>query len=77
VEKIAFNTTRLVTMLEGRLMGPAIPHSMHTSTTGMDPLAYLMVPWDFFSEPGLWIGLALAAAFLFAAVQLRRYRGPI
>jgi ABC-2 type transport system permease protein len=29
------------------------------------------------SSPGLWIGLAITAAFLAAAIQLRRYRGPI
>jgi hypothetical protein len=28
-------------------------------------------------SPGLWIGLFIAAAFLAAAVRLRRYRGPI
>ena len=29
------------------------------------------------SSPGLWIGLALTAVFLFAAVQLRRRQGPV
>jgi hypothetical protein len=29
------------------------------------------------STPGLWIGLAVTAAFLAAAVRLRRYQGPI
>jgi MYXO-CTERM domain-containing protein len=29
------------------------------------------------SSPELWIGLALAALFLAAAVRLRRYRDPI
>jgi len=28
-------------------------------------------------SPGLWIGLAVAVAFLAAAVRLRRYRDPI
>jgi VIT1/CCC1 family predicted Fe2+/Mn2+ transporter len=32
----------------------------------MDPLAHF-IPAHFFSTPGLWIGLAIAAAFLFAA----------
>jgi hypothetical protein len=31
----------------------------------------------FFSAPGLWIGLVIAAIFLAAAVRLRRYREPI
>jgi hypothetical protein len=34
-------------------------------------------PGQLLSSPGLWIGLVLAAAFLAAAVQLRRYREPI
>jgi len=34
-------------------------------------------PAHFFINPGLWIGLALTAAFLAAAVRLRRYRWPI
>jgi hypothetical protein len=32
---------------------------------------------EFFSTPGLWIGLAVATIFLAAAVRLRRYREPI
>ena len=42
----------------------------------MDPLMQL-TPVKFLSSPGLWIGLAIAAAFLAAAVRLRRYQGPI
>src|SRR5262249_33988361 len=34
-------------------------------------------PLQFFAEPGLWIGLAIAAALLFVAVRLRRLHGPI
>jgi ABC-2 type transport system permease protein len=36
-----------------------------------------IAPHHFLSSPGLWIGLALAAVFLAAAVRLRRYREPI
>jgi hypothetical protein len=32
---------------------------------------------EYLTSPGLWIGLAVTAAFLFAAVRLRRFRGPI
>jgi hypothetical protein len=42
----------------------------------MDPMM-LFAPLHFFINPGLWIGLALTAAFLAAAVRLRRDRGPI
>ena len=36
-----------------------------------------LTPGNFLSAPGLWIGLAVAAAFLAAAVRMRRYREPI
>jgi hypothetical protein len=36
-----------------------------------------MDPARFFSTPGLWTGLVLAAVFLGAAVVQRKYRGPI
>ena len=74
VEKIAFNTSYFLTMLEHRLTGPEVPTA--PGSTMMDVMAAL-TPAKFLSEPGLWIGLAIAAAFLFVAVRLRRYRGPI
>jgi len=36
-----------------------------------------LTPGRYLSTPDLWIGLAVAAVFIFAAVRLRRYRGPI
>jgi hypothetical protein len=42
----------------------------------MHSMAHVM-PLDFLSNPGLWIGLAVTAAFLAIAVRMRRYRGPI
>jgi hypothetical protein len=42
----------------------------------MDPMTHL-TPGQFLISPGLWIGLIIAAAFLAAAVRLRRYQGPI
>jgi ABC-2 type transport system permease protein len=73
VEKIAFNTTHFLSLLERRLMGPDSGGSM--SPDG--GLMAALIPHHFFSEPGLWIGLAVAAAFLAVAVRLRRYRGPV
>jgi uncharacterized membrane protein len=61
-------------MLQHRLMGPESP----TPAGGnmMDIMAAL-TPAQFFSRPGLWIGFAIAAVFLAAAVWLRRSQGPI
>jgi len=68
-------TSHFLAMLQYRLTGPepsaAAPHG-----SVMEIISALTLA-QFLSAPGLWIGLAIAAAFLFAAVRLRRYRGPI
>jgi hypothetical protein len=54
-----------------------IPRAFAFDAKGrLDSLAQL-TPERFLSTPGLWIGLAFAAAFLAEAVRLRRDRGPI
>ena len=73
VEKLAFNTTHFLNLLGHRLAGPEA--TTPASGTVMDAMAALG-PAQFFSEPGLWIGLMIAAAFLAAAVRLRRSRAP-
>jgi ABC-2 type transport system permease protein len=75
VEKIAFNTSYFAAMLKSRFMGG--PDGAFTAgSMSMNPLTQL-TPGQFLVSPGLWIGLAIAAAFLAAAVRLRRYQGPI
>ena len=76
VEKITFNTTYFLAMLERRVTGPEPPIPVPPGSPLMNSVMALG-PAQFFSEPGLWIGLAVAAAFLAAAVRLRRYRGPV
>jgi ABC-2 type transport system permease protein len=72
-EKIAFNTSHFAALL-GYLLGGG--PEIVTGKMEMLPLTPLAVG-EFFINPGLWIGLAVAAAFLAAAVRLRRYREPI
>ena len=75
VEKIAFNTSHFAAMLGHRMSGP----EGAASTAGrmsMDSMTQV-TPGQFLLSPGLWIGLAVAAVFLAAAVRLRRYREPI
>ena len=74
VEKTAFNSTYFLTLLEERLMGPGGSMSQHDQA---QDFAAALIPHHFFSNPGLWIGLVVAAAFLAIAVRLRRDRGPI
>jgi ABC-2 type transport system permease protein len=76
VEKIAFNTTHFATLLGARLGGPGAVASTAPGSNVMDPLTIFTLN-KYVTSPGLWIGLAVAAAFLAAAVRLRRYQGPI
>jgi len=75
VEKIAFNTSYLATMFMHRLGGGAAADTP-PGTSPIDSMTHL-TPGHFLASPGLWIGLALTAAFLAAAVRIRRYQGPI
>jgi ABC-2 type transport system permease protein len=76
LEKIAFNTSHFLAMLQHRLTGPEPSSTVAPHGTVMEIISALTLA-QFLSTPGLWIGLAIAAAFLFVAVRLRRYRGPI
>jgi ABC-2 type transport system permease protein len=75
VEKIAFNTTYFLALLEERLMGG--PEGSMAQSNHAEDWMGTLIPHHFLSTPGLWPGLALAAMFLFVAVRLRRDRGPI
>ena len=74
-EMAIFNSNHFFTLLLHRLAGPETP-AMAQSKNVMDIMAALG-PLEFLSLPGLWIGLAIAAAFMWAAVRLRRSRGPV
>jgi ABC-2 type transport system permease protein len=78
LEKFAFDTSHFASMLKNRLFGAgdaAFAFQSHRGVT-IDSLVQL-TPGRYLAAPGLWIGLAFAAAFLVAAVWQRRYRGPI
>jgi ABC-2 type transport system permease protein len=82
VEKIVFNTSYFCNLLKYRLTGPAESVAMHAdpgAATSYDMRSAMMpIPLGkFLSTPGLWIGLLFAAAFLYAAARMRRYRDPI
>jgi ABC-2 type transport system permease protein len=75
VEKIAFNTQYFANLLLSQLSGgsEAVPMA------GRMPIDAGMqfTPGHFLLTPGLWIGLAVGAAFLAGAVRLRHTREPI
>src|SRR6266536_597899 len=78
LEKFAFDTTHFASMLKDRLCGAgdtAFAFQPHRGVA-IDSLVQL-TPGRYLATPGLWIGLAFAAAFVALAVWQRRYRGPI
>jgi ABC-2 type transport system permease protein len=76
LEKIAFNTSHFAAMLEYRFLGG--PEGVASSGNGISMASLTPAnPGHFLTSPGLWIGLAFAAACLAAAVRLRHYREPI
>lgn len=76
-EKIAIDTTYVASLLKYRIAGAM--REAFAADAWKDPIIQLsqLDPARFFSSPGLWGGLAFAAAFLAAAIWLRRRREPI
>ena len=76
IEKIAFNTMYFANMLGSRLQGGDDAGAASAPGHAMDALTLLTLS-KFLISPGMLIGLAVFAAFLAAAIRLRRYQGPI
>jgi ABC-2 type transport system permease protein len=78
VEGIVLHSANFLKMAAHRFNSfeAAFDMSQNGDTGMITPLSAL-TPAKYLASPGLWIGLAVAAAFLAAAVQLRRYRQPI
>ena len=81
-EWIAFRTSYFGALMKDRLFGFAA-HAFSFHLPGNAPVdphfipLALLSPGKFLGTPGLWLGLIVAAAFLAAAIRLRRYREPI
>lgn len=73
VEKLAFDTTHFVALLEHRISGGAEAVLSTARGMPMDPMMQ-MTSSPSLTSPGLWIGLALAAGCLAGAARLRRNR---
>ena len=73
-EKIVFNTVHFATMLGSRISGGM---EADPAKGGAMMMLWPAHPLEFLIRPGLWIGLAIAAACVAGAVRLRRYRDPI
>jgi len=78
-EKIAFNTSRFLNLLGERISGGGsdVPFTKGSMTTDSMDSSMDLNFLHFLLSPGLWIGLFLAAAFLYAAIQIRQRRSPL
>jgi ABC-2 type transport system permease protein len=74
-ERLLFGTTHFQDLVYSRLLG----NSHATTGTGMTDMGIgtHVTPGAFLTNPSLWIGLAVAAAFLWGAARLRRYHEPV
>ena len=74
-ERLAFGTWHVAELVQHRLLGglaafrPDALKQPITELAQLDPLRFLALP-------GLWLGLAFAAACIALAIRLRRYREP-
>ena len=75
LEKLLFNTSHFAAFVGRFLSGSGTEAIMAPDTLPMDPGTHV-TPLKFLATPGLWLGLAITAAFLAAAIRLRRCRGP-
>ncbi|HLK33470.1 MAG TPA: hypothetical protein VKT29_10305, partial [Terriglobales bacterium] len=77
LEKVVFHTSHFLSLVALHLIGAGPADIMAPQTVfPTDPMAHI-APGQFLSSQGLWIGLAVAAVFLAAAVRLRRYQEPV
>lgn len=75
LEMLVFGTRQTVAVLENRLSGGGAEAHTMPGTFPMDPTTHATIG-VFLLSPGLWIGLAVTAVFVAAAIQLRKHRGP-
>jgi ABC-2 type transport system permease protein len=75
LERIAFGTRPIRSMLKYRLGGAMEEGFSVEKDLVVFGLAQL-TPVRFLTSPGLWVGLLAAAAFLAAAIRVRRSREP-
>jgi len=78
LEMLTLHTGHIFEILKYRMHGPGdIDFSSSSNMAPNMSMHMSMPPTQFLATPGLWTGLLLAAFFLAAAIQLRRYRNPL
>ena len=78
LERIAFGTTHWLAFVKHRVLG-GMSEAFAFNKLAKHPTVDLLqlTPGNYLTTPGLWLGLLFAAGMIFAAIQLRRSRGPL
>jgi ABC-2 type transport system permease protein len=74
--RVGWSSEEICSLLIYRAIGGMSEAFIFTRGSAVSSLSQL-TPGKFFGAPGLWVGLALAAVLLAAAVRVRRNREPI
>jgi ABC-2 type transport system permease protein len=77
LERMTFSTSHFLSMLGYRVTGAMREAFVSSGQQGNVHRITQLDPAGFLSAPGLWVGLIAAAAFLAAAVRVRKNREPI
>jgi len=75
IEKIAFSTSFVMSLLLSRFVGAPASGGPAANPMAMESLVPA-TPMQFLASPAFWLGLSFFALCLAAAVRLRRLRGP-
>jgi ABC-2 type transport system permease protein len=81
-EFIALHSHHVFALLGDRLFGFAPRAFSRVSPEGamVDPHMILLpelTPSSYLASPAMWVGLVIAAVFIYAAIRMRRYREPV
>ena len=77
IEGLIFRTMHFAKLVGTRVIGGASNTEMASpGVFPTNPMVHI-TPGRYLLTPQLWIGLIIAAAFLFAAIRLRHSRGPV
>ena len=76
VERLAFGTSFFLEIIGRRFNGGGAGDTFTMKNVMMHGMSGMGVT-GYLTAPGLWLGLLVAAALLFGAMQVRRYRGPL
>ena len=77
LERIVFHTSNFAMLVGTRFIGATHHAAVQPGDVfPTNPMTHITLA-RYLTSPGLWLGLLVAAAFIYAAARLRRDRGPV